>query len=89
MFIVKLIKYAGHSSDAPSEVDTVSIREANAAHVRRTALLDALTDSPKLVLQLGDAPGETAEFSIGPTSDCSYEVAYVMNAQGKTVETIR
>lgn len=89
MFIVKLIKYKSHSSDAPSEVDTVSIREANAVHVRRTTLLDALTDSPKLVLQLGDAPGETMEVTIGSSSDCSYEVAYVMNSQGKTVETIR
>jgi hypothetical protein len=81
MFIVKLVKFKGHSDNAPSEFETTSIREANAIHIKH--------EDQHKILQLGDAPGETMEVTLGSLSDCSYEVAYVMNSQGKTIETIR
>jgi hypothetical protein len=43
----------------------------------------------RTVLQLGDAPGETMEVTVGGRPDCAYTVAYVMNASGKTIDTIR
>lgn len=83
MFMVKLIKYvADRHGNAPVEIADISLREAQAIHVRHEADL-------RKVVQLGDAPGETMEFTVGDRPDCSYNVAYVMNAQGKTVETIR
>lgn len=83
MLIVKLMKYeATEPETAPSATAGISIREANAVHVRYEADL-------RTVLQLGDAPGETFEVTIGNRPDCAYSVAYIMNASGKTVETIR
>jgi hypothetical protein len=87
MFIVKLMKYDRIHPGAPSATDAISIREANAVHVRYEA------DS-RTVLQLGDAPGapgtnDAMEVTIGDRPDCSYNVAYIMNLHGKTVETIR
>ena len=83
MFIVKLMKYEPTASEkVPSATAVISIREAIAVHVRYETDLRA-------VLQLGDAPGETFEVTVGDRPDCSYNIAYIMNAQGKTVETIR
>lgn len=83
MFIVKLIKYdIAQIVDAPSQTSCISIRECNAVHLRYEV-------DGRQVLQLGDAPGGTMEMTVGSQADCSYSVAFVMNAQGKTVETIR
>jgi hypothetical protein len=84
MFIVKLMRY---EPGAPSQTDAISIREANAVHVR-------YENDLRTVVQLGDAPGapgtsEAMEVTIGDREDCSYNVAYIMNMQGKTIETIR
>lgn len=87
MFIVKLMKYDSAQPGAPSATDAISIREANAVHVRYEKDL-------RTMMQLGDAPGapgtnEAMEVTIGGRDDCSYSVAYVMNMQGKTIEIIR
>ena len=82
MFIVKLVKFKSHSDNAPSAFETISIREANAIHIKHE-------DHKRKILQLGDAPGETMDVTLGSLSDCSYEIAYIMNMQGKTIETIR
>ncbi len=83
MFIVKLMKYLkDKDGNAPAEIAGISIREASAIHVR-------YEPDFRTVLQLGDAPGDTFEVTVGDRSDCSYNVAFVMNASGKTVETIR
>lgn len=82
MLIVKLMKYEPTVDNVPTATAGISIREANAVHVRYVADL-------RTVLQLGDAPGDTTEVTIGNHADCAYNVAYIMNASGKTVETIR
>lgn len=88
MFIVKLMRYGrDQPANVPSPTDAISIREASAVHVRYEKDL-------RTVLQLGDAPGipgtnEAMEVTVGDREDCSYNVAYVMNMQGKTIETIR
>ena len=81
MLTVKLMKY-GPTNDKPSFTEGVSIRECKTAHVRYEADM-------RCVLQLGDAPGETMEVTIGERADCSYNVAYIMNDAGRTVETVR
>jgi hypothetical protein len=81
MFLVKLM--ASEPRDGGPESTTgTSLRESQTVHVR-------YEKDGRTVLQLGDAPGETFETTIGERPDCSYRVAYVMNEQGKTVETIR
>jgi hypothetical protein len=82
MFIVNLIKFESMGEGIPQRRAFESIREANAVHVKRG-------DHGHISLQLGDAPGETMEVTIGSKPECSYSVAIVMNSSGKTVETIR
>jgi len=83
MLTVRLEKFGPHSTDAPTPTELYSVREANAIHVRVEA------DGRK-VIQLGDAPGETHEVTVGmDRTDCAYHVAYVMNASGKTVDKIQ
>lgn len=83
MFTVKLMKYEYlHGDGAPASTTGISVREANAVHL-------TFDKDGRQVLQLGDAPGETMEVTVGSREDCSYSVAYIMNAGGKTVETIR
>lgn len=82
MLIVKLVKFEPSSGYEPTVTSNVSIREANAVHVVRY-------EPDMRTIQLGDAPGETFEVTIGDRLDCGYSVAYVMNSNGKTVETIR
>lgn len=86
MLTVKLMKYE-YASDlggnqSPASTTGISVREANAVHL-------IIEKDGRQVLQLGDAPGETMEVIIGSRPDCSYNVAYVMNGAGKTVEIIR
>jgi hypothetical protein len=82
MLTVKLIKYRSNGPSTPSSTEGVSIRECNATHVK-------YEEDLRCVLQLGDAPGETMEVTVGDRADCSYTVAYIMNEAGRTVETIR
>lgn len=82
MLIVKLMKFDGSDPGVPTYTTGISLREAAAVHVRYEPGLRA-------VLQLGDAPGETMDITVGAGPDCAYSVAYIMNASGKTVETIR
>lgn len=86
MFTVKLMKYNYASTPggepSPASTTAISMREASAVHL-------TLEKDGRQVLQLGDAPGGTMEITIGSREDCSYNVAYIMNASGKTVETVR
>jgi hypothetical protein len=86
MFTIKLIKYESNKSvngtQVPSSTKGISVREANSVHL-------IIEEDGRQVLQLGDAPGETMEVTVGSRQDCSYSVAFIMNASGKTVETIR
>jgi hypothetical protein len=81
MFIIRLTKYGSHSTNAPSHVEHYSVREAKTLHVRHDT--DGCT-----VLQLGDAPGETHEFTIGERTDCAYSAAFVMNEHGRTIDKV-
>ncbi len=83
MFTVRLEKYAETKPGYPTATEVYSIREAKTVHVRY--------ENNRAVLQLNDAPGEdTTEITVGSlAADCSYNVAYIMNEQGKTVDTIR
>jgi hypothetical protein len=83
MLTVKLMKFEANADPGrPASTDGICVRECKAAHVRYEV------DGRK-VLQLGDAPGETMEVTVGERIDCSYTVAYIMNEAGRTVETIR
>lgn len=83
MLTVRLVKYGPHSTNEPTRTEMYSVREANAIHVRREA-------DGRQVLQLGDAPGETQDVTVGmDRTDCSYDIAYVMNSTGKTVDKIQ
>jgi len=84
MLTIKLMKYGPTvDSDVPTYTDGITIKQAKSVHVRYEKDL-------RTVLQLGDAPGETEEISIGPlNSPVQYNCAYIMNDAGRTVETIR
>jgi hypothetical protein len=82
MFIVKLIKYESECQSHPVATIHENLRTATAVHVTPKEGFKAL--------QLGDAPGETFETTIGNDPECSYTVAFIMNGEtGRTVETIR
>lgn len=82
MFTVKFLKYGPHSTDKPTPIERAVMREAGAVHVCKD-------EQGRRVLQLGDAPNETQEFTVGmDRTDCSYDIAYIMNSTGKTVETV-
>jgi hypothetical protein len=57
------------------------VREAKTVHIRHEADL-------RTVVQLGDAPGESFEATVG-AEQCMYSVAYIMNEAGRTIETVR
>lgn len=87
MFTIKLIRFADCANvkegyDGPRLVDLTTMRETKAVHVRRSA------EQGIMEIQLGDAPGETEEVTVG-SRDCMYHLAYVMNDEGRTVETVR
>lgn len=91
MFTVKFVKY---EAAAPSKAmvlatEAVSLREVAVVHVRYEPYHGPSDTPPRTVVQLGDAPGETTEWTVGTHHFCQYSVAYVMNASGRTVETIR
>ena len=80
MFTIKLLRYGPQHSDCPMYTEYLVLRYATAVHVRYVEGLKAL-------LQLGDAPSDTTEVSVGP--DAEFSVAYIMNEAGRTVETVR
>lgn len=84
MLTVKLVKYdeTPPTIPVPTKTDAYSIREAASLHVR-------YEKDGRTVVQLGDAPGETQEFTIGSyRADTAYSVAYVMNHTGRTIDKI-
>jgi len=82
MFTVKLMKYGPHSTHAPTPIVGISLHEVDGIHVR-------LEEDGRQVLQLGNAPGPTMEVTVGlDQSNCSYDVAYIMNSSGQTVDKI-
>jgi hypothetical protein len=81
MFTVKLVKYVSHSDSAPSVISDMSFYEAESIH-------KCEEDDGRTVLQLGDAPGPTKEFTVGGRSDCQYNTVFIMNSSGKTIEKI-
>jgi hypothetical protein len=82
MFTIRLEKYQKTVPEGgPCAPEAYSIRHATTVHVRYEA-------DGRRVMQLGDAPGETVEVTVGGRPDCAYDVAYVMNEAGKTVDKI-
>lgn len=82
MLIVKMTKYQPNLNEGiPASTEHECVREATAIHVSR--------ENGHKKLQLGDAPGDIVEYTIGDSQDCSFTVAYVMNTEGKTIEIIR
>ncbi len=86
MLTVKLLKYSvdDPATPGPAYLMSTCVRPAKAVHVRRELGLGS-----RSVMQLGDAPDDTVEVTIGDSTDCQFSVAYIMNEQGRTVETIR
>jgi hypothetical protein len=85
MLTVRLEKYGPHSTDAPTEIKHYAVREVDAVHVSRDS-------EGRQVVQLGDAGGIGGgmEVTVGLNrTDCSYDIAYVMNSSGQTVDKIR
>lgn len=82
MLTIKLMKFNRPDAGVPAFTEGYAIREAHSVHV-------TYKDGGRTLLQMNDAPGETIEIEIGEGLGCSYDVAYVMNASGKTVDTIR
>lgn len=82
MLTVKFMKYGPSSTDQPTHTEGVCVREGASVHIRYEA-------DGRAVLQIGDAPGDTFEATVGDRTDCQYHVAYVMNEAGRTVETLR
>lgn len=83
MLTIRLVKYwRDRPSSAPQATEAYSIREATSVHVR-------YEQDVRCVVQLGDAPGDTEEYTVGDRPDCSYNVAYVMNQAGRTVDKIQ
>lgn len=79
MFTVKFMKFGPHSTDRPTFTEGVMVREATAVHFE-------FKEGQRTIVQLGDAPGDTFEVEISPNGP--YHKAYVMNEDGRTVETI-
>lgn len=91
MFTVKFLKNERTAPiNAPAATEAVMIREASAVHIRYEPYHAPSDTAPRIVVQLGDAPGETLEVTVGDGHQhCQYSIAYIMNSAGKTVETIR
>jgi hypothetical protein len=81
MLTVKFFKYERSEENVPNATAGICVREAEAIHVRYEADMRA-------VVQCGDAPGETFEATVGEVN-CAYQVAYIMNEAGRTIETVR
>lgn len=83
MFTVKLVKYDRSGPEgAPRAIQLIALREASAV------FLDVEADG-RQVLQLGAAPSDVERLPVGERLDAAYDIAFVMNSTGKTVETIR
>lgn len=83
MLTVKFVKYDRTAPQkGPASVQAINVRQAAAVHL-------VIEKDGRQAVQCGDAPGETYAATVGPGADCAYDVAYVMNDAGRTVETIR
>lgn len=85
MFTVKFLRY-DTIEGRPTHTERACVRMAKAVHARFTSKID--NGSGHTIVQLGDAPDETMELTVGGR-DGEYSVAYVMNEAGRTMETIR
>lgn len=81
MLTVKFMKYGPGIEEHPTYTEAVCVRECKAVHVTYGSELRA-------TVQCGDAPGDTFEVTVG-AKESAYNVAYIMNEAGRTVETIR
>lgn len=85
MFTVKFVTYDRPAASTPASTRYFALRVAAAVYVEMEA-------DGRQVVQLNGIPGATDEFervTVGAVGDTSYDVAYIMNAAGKTVETVR
>ena len=88
MLTVKFVKYLkqydrASDSQVPCATEHVVIYSAPSVHL-------SFEKDGRQVVQLGDAPEITVEFTVGSDRpDVQYHAAYVMNENGKTVDTIR
>lgn len=86
MLTVKFIKYAPVGTEGPAQIETIVVHPAKAVFV------DCQDVHGRAVVGLEDPNGSGVErFTIGQAdrSDVMFNVAYVMNDAGRTVETIR
>ena len=79
MLTIKLMKY-GPEGRATTPASFV---QAIAMHSAKDVYLDYEKDG-RAVLRFNDM-----EVTVGDTGDVSYDVAYILNEAGKTVDTIR
>lgn len=83
MFTVKFVTYDRPVAGVPASTRYFALRVAAAVYVEMEA-------DGRQVVRLNGIPGATDEFervTVGAVGD--YDVAYIMNAAGKTVETVR
>jgi hypothetical protein len=80
MLTVKFMKY-GPENGTPSYTDSICIRTAESVHVK-------LEEDRSSTVTL-DSGGETIKITVGRWAACEYNVAYVTNETGRTVETIK
>lgn len=88
MLTVKFMKYEKQyvvekCAFVPVLTEHVAIYSAPSVHL-------SFEKDGRQKVQLGDAPALTVEFTVGEQrKDTQYDVAYVMNENGKTIDTIR
>jgi hypothetical protein len=83
MLTIKLMKYGPTGRTITPKTYLTAV----AVHSAREVFLDYEQDG-RAVLRW-DRAGESLAVTVGETGDTSYDVAYIMNEAGKTIETIR
>lgn len=84
MLTIKFLKYGELDKDSGKPTYTESVFVRSATDVKIVYEKD---NNPNVILS--DIHGLKDEYKLGRAIDCYYEVAYIMNEAGKTVETIR
>ena len=85
MLTVKFLKYGPADTDQPSYTESVVLRPADVVFVECSDV-----HGRQVVGVQHPKTGEIDRYTIGTNrSDVMFNVAYVMNDAGKTVETIR
>lgn len=77
MLTIKLMKYARNEDKSPASVAAIAMHTAQAVY------LDYEKDG-RAVLRFGEL-----SITVGERENTEYDVAYVMNEAGKTVDTVR